>query len=45
MTKNEENEATMVCWAALNDFPKKEPHKESKNAGGKPIGKTQKAKT
>ena len=44
MTKNEENETMMMCWEALNDFPKKEPHVESKNEGEKPIGKTQKQK-
>ena len=27
-TKNEEVEATMVCWEATNNFPEEEPHKE-----------------
>ena len=34
----------MMCWEALNDFPKKEPHVESKNEGEKPVEKTQKQK-
>ena len=44
MTKNKENESTMMCWEALNDFLKKEPHIELKNKGEKPIRKTQKQK-
>ena len=39
MTGNEENETKMMCWEALNDFPKKEPHIESKNEGEKPVKK------
>ena len=42
MTKNKKNETAMMCWEVLNDFPKKEPHEESKNEGEKPVGKMQK---
>ena len=44
MTKNEETETTMMCWEAVNDFPKKELHEELRNEGEKAIGKTQKQK-
>ena len=37
MTKNEEVETTMMCWEAMNDFPKKEPRKEPENEEEKPI--------
>ena len=30
-TENKENETVMMCWEALNDFPKKESHVESEN--------------
>ena len=36
-TKNEEAETTMMCWEAMNDFPKKEPRKEPENEEEKPI--------
>ena len=42
MTGNEENETMMMCWEALNDFPKKEPHIESENEGEKPVKKMKK---
>ena len=38
--ENEENETAMMCWEALNDSLKKEPHVESENEGEKPIEKT-----
>ena len=43
-TENEENETAMMCWEALNDSLRKEPHKESENEGEKPIKKKQKQK-
>ena len=43
-TENEENETAMMCWEALNDFQKKEPHVELKNEGEKPVKKMQKQK-
>ena len=27
-TKNEEVKSAMICWEAVNDLPKNEPHKE-----------------
>ena len=42
MTKNEDVETTMMCWEAVNDFPKEEPHKEQENEEKKPIEKTEK---
>ena len=44
MTENEENETAMMCWEALNDSPRKEPHEESENEGEKPVETTQKQK-
>ena len=44
MTENEENETAMICWEALNDSLRKEPHIESENKGEKPIKKMQKQK-
>ena len=45
MTKNKEVETAMMCWEALNDFPKKEPCMESENKEEKPVKKTEKIKT
>ena len=42
--ENEENETVMMCWEALNDCLKKEPHIESENEGEKSTKKTQKQK-
>ena len=44
MTKKEEVETTMMCWEAVNDFPKKDPCKESENKEEKPVEKTEKTK-
>ena len=43
-TKNGEVETTMMCWEAMNDSPRKEPHEESENEGEKPVETTQKQK-
>ena len=45
MTKNKENETAMMCWEALDEIPKKEPHVESKNKGEKPVVKNTKTET
>ena len=34
----------MMCWEVVNDFPKKEPHKEQENEEKKPIEKMEKSK-
>ena len=43
-TKTEEVETMMMCWEAVNDFPEKEPCKESENEEEKLIEKMQKTK-
>ena len=42
--KNEEAEATLMCWEATNNFPKEGPHKEPEKAAKKPV-KDRKTKT
>ena len=44
MTKNEEVEATMMCWESMNNFLEEEPHKEPEKVEKKPIKKTEKLK-
>ena len=44
MTNNKEIETSMMCWEAVNDFPKK-THKERENAEEKPVEKTEKIET
>ena len=43
-TKNEEVEAAMMCWEAMNNFPEEEPHKEPEKIEKKPIEKMEKPK-
>ena len=42
--KNEEVEATMMCWEITNNFPEEEPHKEPEKVVKKPVEKTEKPK-
>ena len=44
MTKNGEVETVMMCWEAMNTFPKEEPHKEPEKVEKKPIEKMENPK-
>ena len=44
MTENGEIETAMMCWEAMNDLPKEEPHKEQEKVEKKPVEKMEKPK-
>ena len=44
MTKNENFEATMMCWESTNNITEEKPHKEPEKVAKKPVEKMEKLK-